>query len=489
MSLMLSKKPALLVAPRLSLAVALLVLGAVTQSALALWEETAKVAGSDVRSGDYFGYSVAVWGDVAVIGAWEDDDCGDDSGSAYVYRFDGSTWGEEQKLLSSDGAAGDRFGTSVAVFADVVVVGAPYDDDQGGNSGSAYVFRFDGSAWVENQKLHASDGAANDYFGRSVAIEGDVILVGAYGDGDNGAYSGSAYVYQHDGCEWVQQQKLLASDGAGSDFFGTCVSVSDDVAVVGAYKDDDNGSSSGSAYVFRFGGGSWIEEQKLVASDGAESDFFGYSLSVSGDTIVVGAYLDDDHGASSGSAYAFHFDGSGWAEEAKLLAPDGAEGDEFGRAVAIFGDVAVVGAHMDDDMGDNSGSAYVFHFNGPTWTAEAKLLASDGYRLDCFGNAVAVFDNLIVVGAHQEDVDGFNTGAAYVFSGEAGFDDCNGNGVPDDLDIANGTSDDCNVNSVPDECDIADGTSQDRNGNGIPDECDSEPVQPDDARSARPIPW
>ena len=182
-------------------------------------------------------------------------DNGPSSGSAYVYRFDGATWTQEQKLLAADREAGDRFGTSVAVVEDIIVVGAYSDDedvDDGGiNFGSAYVFEFSGGLWTEEQKLTASDGDANDFFGTSVAIDGDVIVVGADTEGENGFRSGAAYVYRRlDGLVWTENDKLTASDGDNNDRFGHSVYVNGDVAVVGAYLDENDGSSQGSAYAF-----------------------------------------------------------------------------------------------------------------------------------------------------------------------------------------------------------------------------------------------
>ncbi len=193
---------------------------------------------------------MAIGGDVAIVGAPFHDHIVSASGSAYVYRFDGMTWAQEQKLLASDGAAGDLFGFSVAVSGDAAIVGAPLENDNGFDSGSAYVYRFDGISWAQAQKLLASDGAAADWFGFSVAISGDAAIVGAWRDDDNGSDSGSAYFYRFDGISWAQAQKLLASDGAAGDRFGYSVAINGDVAIVGAVFEDDNGPDSGSAYVF-----------------------------------------------------------------------------------------------------------------------------------------------------------------------------------------------------------------------------------------------
>jgi type 1 fimbria pilin len=231
------------------------------------------------------------------VGAY-DDDCagGNYCGSAYVFRFNGSTWVQEQKLIASDAAPDDEFGISVAVHGNVVVVGAPYNDCVSGvNCGSAYVYRFNGSAWDQEQKLTASNAAVQDAFGISVSVVEGVAFVGAYQDNcAAGINCGSVYAYRFNGSTWVQEQKLTASDAAPDDQFGISVSVSGDVAVVGAYSVDcAAGIGCGSGYVYRFGGSSWVEEAKLTASDEAMQDYFGISVSVSGDMAVVGALYDD----------------------------------------------------------------------------------------------------------------------------------------------------------------------------------------------------
>ena len=266
----------------------------------------------------------------------------------------------EFKITASDGGAVDQFGFSVSISGDYAIVGAFLDDDNGDDSGSAYVFKRTGSSWAEEAKLLASDGAADDGFGFSVSISGDYAVVGAALDDDNGDNSGSAYVFKRTGTIWSQEAKLLASDGAALDRFGFSVSISGDYAAVGAYFDDDNGDDSGSAYVFKRTGTSWAEEAKLLPSDGAADDLFGYSVSISGDYALVGARFDDDNGDDSGSAYLFKRTGTSWAQEAKLLASDGAAGDVFGHSVSISGNYAVVGAALDDDNGGDSGSAYVY---------------------------------------------------------------------------------------------------------------------------------
>jgi hypothetical protein len=364
--------------------------------------ESEKLLASDGVADQLFGHSVSVSGGVAVIGSFG-------SVSADVYRIDGNDWVEEQKLLPSDGG-GSVFRSSVAVSGDVAVVG------NWSGIGSAYVYRFNGADWIEEQKLLPSDGAVGDGFGEAVAISGDVALIGAPGDDDTGLSSGSAYVYRFDGGVWVEEQKLLGTGGAPFDLFGRSVAVSGDVAVIGAGGHDENGVNSGAGYVYRFNGGVWVEEQKLLASDGAAGDQFGDqdSVAVSGDVAVIGAF-----GASSftGAAYVYRFDGGVWVEEQKLLGAGGVQDDVFGASVAVAGDVAVIGAPGPFTTGvDRPGSAYVYRFNGADWIEEQKLLPSDGAVGDLFGSSVAVSEDVALIGAMRDDDNGVDSGAAYVYN-------------------------------------------------------------------------
>jgi hypothetical protein len=364
--------------------------------------EDAKLAASDAAAEDFFGLSVAVSGDTAVVGARFDDTNGSESGSAYVFRFDGVKWVEEAKLLASDGAAGDWFGRSVAVSGNTAVVGAPRRRERGFASGSAYVFRFEGAKWVEETKLIASDGGIFYQFGSSVAAAGNTAVVGAPGAN---SFLGSAYVFRFDGTNWVEEAKLIEGPGIGDEELGRSVAISGDTVVVGS-------SGEVGAPVFRFDGTSWFQE--AVLSNGPiPCCAFGGSVAVSGETAVVGANADDDNGVDSGSAFVFRYDGTSWVEEAKLLASDGAAGDRFGSGVAVSGSTAVVGAFRHEANGPESGSAYIFGFDGASWVEEAKLLASDGAAGDQFGIGVAVSGEAAVIGAPSED--GLR-GSAYVFA-------------------------------------------------------------------------
>jgi len=329
---------------------------------------------------------------------------------------DGSNWIEEAKLRASDGAADDQFGVSVSLSGNYALVGAHLDDDRGSNSGSAYVFHFDGSGWVEETKLTASDGAMDDLFGWSVSLSRDYALIGANGDDDNGTNSGSAYIFHFDGSNWAEEAKLTASDGAMDDAFGWSVALSGDYALIGANGDDDNGTNSGSAYIFHFDGSNWVEETKIRASDAAAGDNFGNSVSLSGEHALIGAPYDDDNQDESGSAYIFHFDGSNWVEEAKLIASGGLQSAYFGWSVSLSGDYALIGAFYDRHSGVKSGSAYIFHFGGSNWVQEAKLAASDGWWSDYFGYSVSLSGDYALIGSYQDDDNGTNSGSAYLYT-------------------------------------------------------------------------
>ncbi|MEW6744764.1 MAG: FG-GAP repeat protein [Planctomycetota bacterium] len=322
---------------------------------------------------------------------------------------------ERAELTASDASAAGRFGWSVAVDADTIVIGAPYDNvGANADQGSAYVFEEGAGGWAQVAKLAASDGAGGDEFGGSVALSGDRALVGAEGDDDHGDWSGAAYVFEKVAGVWTQVAKLTASDGAAYDDFGHSVAVSGDQALVGANLDDDHGSWSGAAYVFEKVAGVWTQVAKLTASDGAGFDEFGESVALSADTALIGTQQGDGNEADSGCAYVFQKVGDLWRERAKLAATDGAYGDYFGHSVCLSGDTALVGALFDDDNGVDSGSAYVFQRIGGLWTQEAKLTPSDGAAGDSFGCSVGLSNDMALVGAYLGN-NGVNSGSAYLF--------------------------------------------------------------------------
>ena len=379
------------------------------------WTELQKLLPLDGAASDFFGYSVSLDGNTAIVGAVDDDDKGVNSGSAYVFIRTNNNWIQQAKLLASDGSAEDLFGSSVSLSDDTALIGAVNDDDNGDQSGSVYVFIRTGSNWAQQAKLLVADSAADDQFGYSLSLDGDTALIGVANDDDNGDQSGSAYVFTRTGSNWTQQAKLLASDGTINDFFGGSVSISHNNVLIGAHGDDDNGDQSGSAYVFTRTGSNWTQQAKLLALDGAAGDYFGWSVSLSGDSALIGADGDDEQGESSGSAYVFTRTGSNWTQQAKLLAPKGTAYDSFGWCISLSGDIALIGAPFDDDKGDQSGSAYVFTRTGSDWTQQAKLLALDGTVADRFGWRLSLSNDTALFGVKWDGDNGVDSGSVYVF--------------------------------------------------------------------------
>jgi hypothetical protein len=385
--------------------------------------EQQKLTASNGGVTDSFGYSVAVSGDTAVVGSPFNNVGGNvDQGSAYVFVRNGAAWTQQQILTVANGAASDFFGVSVSVSGDTVAVGA-YQDDVGANAdqGSVYIFTRSGTTWTQQQRLDASDGAASDDFGQSVAVSGDIVVIGAPEDDIGGNIAqGSAYIFTRTGGVWTEQTKLIAGDAAQSDRFGIAVAISGDTVVIGSPFNDISGNSAqGSAYVFTLSGATWTQQEKLTASAGAAYDEFGHSVAISGDTAVVGAYLNDVGGnLRQGSAHVFTRSGSAWSEQQKLTAQDGATNDIFGASVAVSGDTVVVGAPGDDINGRiEQGSAYVYVRNAETWTQRQKLTASDGGILELLGEAVAVSGDTAMVGAAFDTIDGNpRQGSAYIFA-------------------------------------------------------------------------
>ncbi|MCH8824298.1 MAG: hypothetical protein IH984_12435 [Planctomycetes bacterium] len=377
------------------------------------WIEQELLTPSDHNEQDRFGHVVAISGDIAVVGSpMNDDACEDsifcDSGSAYVFRKVKGKWIEEQKLLAFDAEPTDQYGLTVAIDGDVIVIGSPWEDDACGgspscNAGAAYVYRFVVDQWVLDQKLTASDPDTIDTFAQAVSISGDNILVGARGD-------------------------------------------------------NDDGFNSGSAYIFNYNGKSWEETQKLTASDAEEGDEFGLGVSIRGDLLIVGALKDDTACpenilCNSGSAYVFRFNGKQWIQEQKLEAPDMAEGDQFGGSVSIYGDAAVVGSRWNDDLCPenpdcNSGAAYLFRFNPGVvvgWSLQQKLTQSDAAPVDLYGSAVAVNNHNVFIGSEGDDDDGTGSGSTYYYLLDGA--DSNGDGIADDCQTLGDLNDDGVVNT------------------------------------------
>ncbi len=362
-----------------------------------------KVVPNDVDDDDRFGGSVALSADTAIVSALQNSN---GLGAAYVYTRSGNNWIEQQKLVPSGNFVG--FGSSVDIDGDTVIVGAGANEE-------AYVFTRTGSTWSEQQTLTSSDMFFGDNFGFSVGISGDTAVVGAYLDNENGIQSGSAYVFTRNGSLWSEQQKLTASDAASGDLFGNCIDVSGDTVVVCAINDDDNGVNSGSIYAFTRNGLVWNEQQKLTASDAAILDSFGSDVAIENDTIVVGANSTDENEFNSGAAYVFTRSGVNWSEQQKLTASDADANDKFGNSVSISGNKIIIGSAFDDLSTSNSGSAYLFIRTSNSWEEVTKLVAIDADSEDLFGWDVALSNDIVINGAFSDEANGMNSGSAYLF--------------------------------------------------------------------------
>jgi hypothetical protein len=369
---------------------------------------------------DGYGRAMALSGERLVVGAPFDDDMGTDAGAAYVFDGSGLDWTQAATLTAADGADKDTFGEAVAIDGDTVVVGAAYDDDLGSNSGAAYVFELLNGAWLQTAKLLPADGDAGDAFGHSVAVRGEEIVIGAPGDSDVIFGAGSTYVFAKQAGAWVEVDKLLPSDPAGNEGFGTAIAIDAATIAVGIARDGERGAYAGAVELFTRSGGGWSSAQKLTAGDGAAYDYFGEALALAQDTLVVAAYNDSDLGSDAGAAYVFQRSGGAFVEAAKLLAPDGAAGDNFGQSVSLSSDgrTAVVGANGDDTMGTQSGAAYLFRRFGEAFEPAAKLIAGDGQPLDSFGYGTAVDGDRVVVGGFGGSTTVPGTGVIWSYSAD-----------------------------------------------------------------------
>ena len=401
-----------------------LVLIGLTIPAFASWSQRQKITSTPRGVGAQHGNAVAINGGTMVVGAQFDGTTASQAGAAFVYVLSGGTWTQQAKLLANDGAVADKFGSSVAISENTIVVGAFNDDAPLSNGGSAYVFVRSGTTWTFQQKLTASDGTADDQFGSSVGINGDLTVVGAnHADLPSNSEAGAAYVFFRTGTVWAQTQRLSPSlDVLLGDHFGDSIAMSGGGLAVGASGDDTPFTSAGAVYVFiQSGQSSYVLNQKLTISSGANGDNFGNSVALEGNTLVGGAlqYTPIIGQPAFGAAYVYEFNGSTWVSQGRLTASDGASVDRFGYSVAVSNNVIAVGAREDDTAagGADAGSAYIFTRSGASWTEQQKLAPNDPVNGDRFGVSVALSFGNLVVGAAEKALSAPNgQGAVYYFT-------------------------------------------------------------------------
>ena len=391
------------------------------QVASAIVQENNKVTASDGIPEDNFGYSVSIQGNYAIVGSpFADLIARPSQGAAYIFVRNGNNWSQQAKLIASDGNSEDVFGISVSIDGDYAVIGAPLANI-GGNidQGAVYVFVRNGTVWTQQAKLVAADGAAQDRFGISAKISGSDIIVGSLDDIGANVDQGSAYIFTRNGTAWTQQAKLVASDGAANDNFGSerGVSINGNYAVVGAALDDVGSvSNQGSAYVFFRTGTTWTQQAKLTAVDGVLDDRFGTAVDISGSNIIIGApRADIGTNTDQGAAYAFSRAGTTWNSAGKVTASTGASDMIFGVAVSISGSNMIVSAPSENTNGNSfQGSAYLFSRQNNQWIFQSKVVPSFGQPSQFFGNSVGISGGDAILGASLEDI-GTNTNEGAVY--------------------------------------------------------------------------
>lgn len=424
------------------------------------WSQTQKIVAPDRIAFANFGNTVAIYGDYAFVGAPKDNtdassqNAMDETGSVYIYKKVNNNWTFHQKIIASDRTNYDYFGWSVAVSGDYAVIGSYFSktDATGANplngAGAAYIFKNNSGTWSQVQKIVASDRNTQNYFGYAVDIDGDNIVVGAYQNsfdvsgGTQLSNAGAAYVFANNGTSWVQAQKIVASDRTINDNFGKAVSISGKYIVIGAPQEDEDASNAnylaeaGSAYIFKENGGVWTQIKKVVANDRSTDANFGSAVDNTIDHIVIGAWKEqkDANGNNSiteaGATYVFENNSDAWSQQNKLVASDRFDVAHFGRSVSISNDKIVIGSEADNynlnghsstDSVTVAGSAFIFLLQGTNWQENQKIIANDRTEWANFGQSVAIFNNDILVGAYRDkfDTNGSNSlnfaGSAYFF--------------------------------------------------------------------------
>ncbi len=381
-----------------------------------LQTQQARLSADDAAAGDKFGYSVAISGNTAVVGAYlrGPGSTFNRRGAAYVFQRTGSIWNRQATLLPSDLMGTFNFGYSVAISGDTIVVGALGNNS--GSFGQVYIFQRNGTAWSERQRF---DGSGRT-FGTSVALDGTTLLVGEPGAVTR-SQTGAVNAYRFNGAAWEFEAQFVGNDANHADAFGISVSISGNTALVGAYADDTNvGVDAGSAYVFVRNGTTWTEQAHFFAADPGIANLYGFSVSISGNTAVVGCYNDDLPGKlNAGAVYVYERTGTTWSALPKLVANDAKAGDSLGYSVAINGDIIVAGAYFyDTPTTQNVGAAYIFQRTGTGWFSGGFATPEEPQPGDLFGSSVALSDTTFLAGAPNADLipTNLNIGTSHVYT-------------------------------------------------------------------------
>lgn len=383
--------------------------------------DLAKITASDAKAYDDFGNTVAMDGDYIVVGANDESNTTDGAGSVYVFKIEADGSLDELAKLQADNAeSDDAFGDSVAIDGDFIVVGAANEDTASSNAGRAYVFKIRSSGSVEQiARLQADDSESEDAFGVAVAIDGEYIIIGAAQEDDTAVDAGSVYLFKIiSDEEIIQEQKIQADDAESTDYFGISLAADEGFVVVGAHFEDDQADDAGSAYLFKINEGGTLDQVDRFQADDAQSDdFFGASVAIDGDYIVVGVAEEDTTAQAAGSAYVFKItEDDSVAQIKKLQAEDAEANDRFGISVSIDGAYIVIGARYEDSTEFAAGSAYLYEIKADdNVVILEKTQAFDAANRDNFGGAVAISGDRVTIAAAYDDTVETNTGSVYLY--------------------------------------------------------------------------
>ena len=376
-----------------------------------------KIFPDDPATGVFFGRFLGLSSQYAVISAYLDFENGANSGSIYVFKKEDNKFVQDKKLFPEDGKIENYFGYSVGIYDDWIIAGSHHDSDFGASSGSAFMLKNNGDNWDFYQKLLPPDPAEADEFGNTVDIYGDFAISCAYLDDDNGTNSGSVSIFKFDGNNWNFYQKISPANPQAYSQFGVTLDIYKDKIIIGAPFKNDSQNATGCAYIFELENDNWIEKAELCPEFLNLNDQFSYFVKISDNEAFISSIKDDEKAQNAGAVYIYERnEDSKWEFGQKIMAPDAQEGDAFGSAIDIQDSLLFIGAYFDDDNGSNSGSMYIYKKTNGYWYFLIKVVPTDSDQSDAFGASISVSGDDLLVGAYSDDDNGFFSGAAYLFS-------------------------------------------------------------------------
>ena len=369
---------------------------------------------SDALENGMFGANVASYNNLLAVCAWGGNSNVSLGSAVYIFRYDGVNWNQEAKLIPSDASMEGQFGLGgISIYENYILIGENGNNSNGSNSGAAYVFKYNGTTWIEEAKLTPSDADEEDSFGWSVAIRGDYALIGASYKPVNGlTLSGVAYLFRKEGMEWIEEAKLIPSDPTQNAIFGNDVALGENYAYIGAPRAYYGTIKTGVVYPFKKEGQEWVEQEKIYPSDLIENQGFGYQISVEENKMAIGVYNGIENGDyERGAAYIFNFDGTNWIEEAKLIPSDLVEEDMPAYDIAVHDTKVLISLRGEH----NTGTLYLFEKEGSEWEQKLKINSSNAVDYDQYGRRVSLSEEFIFTGAFGNSTEGTGVGATYIY--------------------------------------------------------------------------